>query len=88
MLLGNDVEIGDLIRLNSGREAFGIIVGYKTVMARLICGDGITYSAIVNGQEIYLIRESFEIIKKLSQTEGVTLLKQYSRAKGRILKPK
>ena len=69
MILGSDVDIGDLIKLVSGEEVTGIVVGYRTTITDLIIGDRITYSAIVGGCEIHLIRESFEVIAKLCSTK-------------------
>ena len=67
MILGSDVDIGDLIKLVSNKERTGIVVGYKTTMTDMIIGDRMTYSVIINGEEIHLIRESFEIVAKLAE---------------------
>lgn len=64
MMLGSDVDIGDLIKLVSNGNT-GIVIGYKTTMTDMIIGDRMTYDIMINGEKIYAIRESFEIIAKL-----------------------
>ena len=66
MLYGSDVHIGDLIQLKDSKEnSTGIIIGYRSTVTSVIIGDRFTYTAMVNGQEIHLIREAFDIIRKI-----------------------
>ena len=77
MILGSDVQVGDLIRLKSGKNrSYGIIVDWSRRVEVLI-GNRFTYVAMVDGQRLELIRDAFDVVREL-EVKPLAGSKKYS----------